>query len=76
MTAQQNPVTYARAIQAALTTIVTPVPVYATFNRNFATEPKFITWICETSTSLSTPAVINLSKALIRRYSKSVFLLK
>lgn len=45
MTTQQNPVTYAKAIQAALTSIVTPVPVYATFNRNFATESKFIIWM-------------------------------
>jgi hypothetical protein len=41
---QNNPVTYAKAIQAHLSGIVTPVPVYASFNRNFATEPKFITW--------------------------------
>ncbi len=42
---QMNPVDYARAIQAHLTGIVTPVPVYAAFNRNFATQPKFITWM-------------------------------
>lgn len=40
-----NPVDYAKAIQAHLAGIVTPVPVYAAFNRNFATEPKFITWM-------------------------------
>jgi hypothetical protein len=45
MTTQLNPVNYARAIQAQLASIVTPVPVYAAFNRNFATEPKFITWM-------------------------------
>ena len=45
MTTQLNPVDYARAIQAQLASIVTPVPVYAAFNRNFATEPKFITWM-------------------------------
>lgn len=45
MTAQLNPVNYANAIQAQLTSIVTPVPVYAAFNRNFATEPKFVTWM-------------------------------
>ena len=43
--AQQNNVSnYAKAIQYQLTNIVTPVPVYANFNRNFADEPKFITW--------------------------------
>jgi hypothetical protein len=45
MATQQNPVQYAKAIQFQLQSIVTPVPVYATFNRNFATEPKFITWM-------------------------------
>jgi len=45
MTTQLNPVNYARAIQAQLAAIVTPVPVYAAFNRNFATEPKFVTWM-------------------------------
>ena len=45
MTAQLNPVNYANAIQAQLAAIVTPVPVYAAFNRNFATEPKFVTWM-------------------------------
>ena len=41
---QMNPVQYGQAIQAQLAGIVTPVPVYAAFNRNFATQPKFITW--------------------------------
>lgn len=41
---QQNPLNYASAIQYQLSSIVTPVPVYANFNRNFATEPKFVTW--------------------------------
>ena len=41
---QMNPVQYGQAIQTQLTGIVTPVPVYAAFNRNFATQPKFITW--------------------------------
>ena len=45
MATQQNPVQYAKAIQYQLQSIVTPVPVYATFNRNFATEPKFLTWM-------------------------------
>lgn len=44
MATQQNPVNYAKAIQYQLTSIVTPVPVYAAFNRNFATEPKFVVW--------------------------------
>ncbi len=41
---QNNPAVYAQAIQAQLAAIVTPVPVYANFNRNFATQPKFVTW--------------------------------
>ncbi len=44
MATQQNPVQYANAIQYQLTNIVTPVPVYANFNRNWATEPTFLTW--------------------------------
>ena len=44
MSIQQNPVRYAEAIQAQLATTVAPVPVYANFNRNFATQPKFLTW--------------------------------
>lgn len=45
MAAQLNPVVYAKAIQFQLESIVTPVPVYAAFSRNFATQPKFITWM-------------------------------
>jgi hypothetical protein len=41
---QNNPAVYAQAIQAQLTAIVTPVPVYANFNRNYATQAKFLTW--------------------------------
>lgn len=41
---QNNPVDYAKAIQAQLTSVFSPVPVYANFNRNFATQPKFVTW--------------------------------
>jgi len=41
---QNNPANYAKAIQFQLASIVTPVPVYANFNRNFATQPKFLTW--------------------------------
>lgn len=44
MSVQQNPVQYAQAIQAQLLSVFAPVPVYANFNRNWATEPKFITW--------------------------------
>jgi len=42
--AQNNPVDYAKAIQYQLANIVTPVPVYASFNRNYATQPKFLVW--------------------------------
>ena len=44
MTTQLNPVIYGKAIQYQLSQIVSPTPVYASFNRNFATEPEFITW--------------------------------
>lgn len=43
--AQMNVVQYGKAIQAQLQSIVTPVPVYTAFNRNFATEPKFVVWM-------------------------------
>ena len=43
--AQMNPTQYGKAIQYQLSQIVTPVPVYSAFNRNFATEPKFVTWM-------------------------------
>lgn len=44
--AQQNSVIqYGKAIQYQLSQIVNPVPVYASFNRNFATQPKFVTWM-------------------------------
>lgn len=42
--AQNNVVKYGKAIQYQLSQVVTPVPVYAAFNRNFATQPKFLTW--------------------------------
>lgn len=42
---QNSVVTYAKAIQAHLQAIVGAVPVYASFNRNFATEPKFVVWM-------------------------------
>ena len=44
MTIQIDPIEYATNIQYQLTSIVTPVPVYANFNRNYATQTKFITW--------------------------------
>ena len=44
MATQQNPTLIGTAIQAQLVSIVSPTKVYASFNRNFATETKFITW--------------------------------
>ena len=44
MSVQQNPSVYAAAIQYTLSQTFNPVKVYANFNRNFATEPKFLTW--------------------------------
>lgn len=41
---QQNPLEYATAIQYQLVDICAPYPVYANFNRNYATEPTFVTW--------------------------------
>jgi hypothetical protein len=41
---QNNPAEYAKAIQYQLANIVTPIPVYANFNRNYATQAKFLTW--------------------------------
>ena len=41
---QNSAVVYAQAIQAQLVTVCTPTPVYAVFNRNFATEATFVTW--------------------------------
>jgi hypothetical protein len=45
MANQMNPVDYAQAIQYELAQTVSPVPVYASFNRNYAKEPKFLTWM-------------------------------
>ncbi len=45
MAQQNNVVQYGKAIQYQLSQIVTPVPVYAAFNRNYATEPKFVVWM-------------------------------
>lgn len=44
MATQQNPTVYAESIQAKLSAVMAPAPVYASFNRNFATQPKFVTW--------------------------------
>ncbi len=44
MAAQKNAADYAKAIQAQLKTVCGSVPVYALLNRNFAKEPKFVTW--------------------------------
>jgi len=44
MATQQNVNQYAKAIQAQLSDIISPIPVYANFNRNFATQKNFITW--------------------------------
>jgi hypothetical protein len=44
MATQQNVNQYAKAIQAQLSGIISPVPVYANFNRNFATQNNFVTW--------------------------------
>jgi hypothetical protein len=45
MTTQMNVSDYAKAIQYQLASIVgSLVPVYANFNRNYATEPLFLTW--------------------------------
>jgi hypothetical protein len=41
---QNNPAVYAKAIQYKLANIVTPIPVYENFNRNYATQAKFLTW--------------------------------
>jgi hypothetical protein len=43
--AQTNPFALGQAIQYQLASIATPVPVYAAFNRNFATQPQFIVWM-------------------------------
>jgi hypothetical protein len=45
MTTQNSPVIYAKAIQYQLKNIFNPIPVYANFNRNFATEPSFVVWV-------------------------------
>lgn len=44
MATQQNVNDYAKAIQWQLSDIISPIPVYANFNRNFATQENFVTW--------------------------------
>jgi len=44
MATQQSTLAYTEAIQAKLTAVLDPVPVYALMNRNWATQPKFATW--------------------------------
>jgi len=44
MSTKQNPVVYAQAIQYQLNSILSPVPVYANFNRNWAKQTEFVTW--------------------------------
>lgn len=44
MASQLNPVVTGQAIQWMLAQTVAPVPVYAAFNRNYATQPKFLVW--------------------------------
>jgi len=42
---QNNPAVYGKAVQYQLQSIVgNTIPVYAVFNRDFAKQPKFITW--------------------------------
>jgi hypothetical protein len=44
MATQQNVNQYAKSIQWQLSDIISPTPVYANFNRNFATQHNFVTW--------------------------------
>lgn len=46
MATQNNVVQYGQAIQAQLQSIVSPVPVFAAFNRNYVPgQDKFIVWM-------------------------------
>lgn len=45
MATQLNPTDIGKSVQYELAQVASPVPVYAAFNRNFAKEPKFLTWI-------------------------------
>jgi hypothetical protein len=44
MTTENSIYEYAKATQAQLQNICGSVPVYANFNRNYATEPKWVAW--------------------------------
>lgn len=44
MTTQQNPSVYAECIQYQLQSICGAIPVYSNFNRDYATQPTFVTW--------------------------------
>ena len=44
MAVQQNVNDYAQSIQWQLSDIISPIPVYANLNRNFATQQNFVTW--------------------------------
>ena len=44
MATQLNPVITGKAIQWQLASVVAPIPVYAAFNRNYATQEKFLVW--------------------------------
>ena len=44
MATQQDVNNYAQSIQWQLSDIISPIPVYASFNRNFATQNNFVTW--------------------------------
>jgi len=44
MAEQQDVNNYAQSIQWQLSDIISPIPVYASFNRNFATQENFVTW--------------------------------
>lgn len=44
MTTQNNPLDYVKAIQWQLNDILAPIPVYQEFNRNWSSQPQFVTW--------------------------------
>jgi len=44
MASQNSPLVIAKAIQNQLSGIISPIKVYSNFNRNYATEQKFVTW--------------------------------
>ena len=44
MATQNSPVVYGKAIQWQLSDIISPIKVYSDFNRNYASESRFVTW--------------------------------